>query len=563
MILKELAKNVQRIVSLIKDTLGQRRLELAVCGVLGFALAYLPQMMTDPSGPYHGMLGYELSRALEPGRRLIGALPREHAKTTLGTVALVLRELCLGGKCNILLVAANRAEAEGKLRQIVHEIETNPHLPQEWRTRLAPARDQKGHNVAYGDAEIVLAGGARISTLGFGGRVRGQLERGRRLDLVVLDDPEDDATVESAELRHRLARWVDHALLNALDVERGSLVWLGTLLHHDSVLARWLKRHEPNSRRGEAMLRPEVVNPNPVAANLIRRSDPREKVSRLPQTRVKHGFAPTHNTNWSTMKLGALNARGIPLWPGRWSRERLALRAAEIGETAFAQEYMNRPVSLSGQVFRDGDFRTFDPATLSFEENHWLAGRESLSIAIGVDPAIGQGDRHDYFAACVVGVAGDGVKQIYVLEMLRIRQRFAEQLESLIRLARQWRPRLVAIENTAYQAALGQVAWEAGLPVKGMVEQRPKAMRIEAAAVHAAQGRVHLPVAAPWVADFRSEALDYPAGRHDDQLDAFARALEAALSLGSGGLIECAPAKRGDGLPDGYSTEREGWLKRF
>jgi len=513
-ILKMLGKTVMRIMSAIRKTLGQRRVQLALCGVLGFALAYLPQMMTDPYSPYHGMLGYELCRALEPGRRLIGALPREHAKTTLGTVALVLRELCLGGKRNILLVAANRAEAEGKLRQIVHEIETNPHLPQEWRARLAPARDQKGHNVAYGDAEIVLAGGARISTIGFGGRVRGQLEQGRRLDLIVLDDPEDDATVESAELRHRLARWVDHALLNALDVERGSLVWLGTLLHHDSVLAQWLKRHGKSR-------------------------------------------------NWGTMRLGALSDRGIPLWPGRWSRERLDLRAREIGETAFAQEYMNRPVSLSGQVFREGDFRTFDPATLSFDESHWLAGREPLNIAIGVDPAIGQGDRHDYFAACVVGVAGDSAKQIYVLEVLRIRQRFADQLESLLRLARQWRPRLVAVENTAYQAALSQVAWEAGLPVKGMVEQRPKAVRIEAAAVHAAQGRVHLPVTATWVADFRSEALDYPAGRHDDQLDAFARALEAALSLGSGGPIECAPAKRGDGLPGGFSTDHKDWQKQY
>jgi predicted phage terminase large subunit-like protein len=518
-ILKMLGKTVLRIVSAIRETLGQRCVELAVCGVLGFALAYLPQMMTDPYGPYHGMLGYELSRALEPGRRLIGALPREHAKTTLGTVALVLRELCLGGKRNILLVAANRAEAEGKLRQIVHEIETNPHLPQEWRARLAPARDQKGHNVAYGDAEIVLAGGARISTIGFGGRVRGQLEQGRRLDLVVLDDPEDDVTVESAELRHRLARWVDHALLNALDVERGSLVWLGTLLHHDSVLAQWLKRHGD----GKAVA----------------------------------------SSGWHTMKLGALSDQGIPLWPGRWSRERLDLRAREIGETAFAQEYMNRPVSLSGQVFREGDFRTYDPAALSFDGSSWLAGREPLNIAIGVDPAIGQGDRHDYFAACVVGIAGDSVKQVYVLEVLRIRQRFAEQLDSLLALASRWRPRLVAVENTAYQAALTQAAWEAGLPVKGMVEQRPKAVRIEAAAVPAAQGRVHLPVAAHWVAGFREEALDYPAGRHDDQLDAFARALEAALSLGSGGMIECATAKRGDGLQEGFSTGHKDWQKQY
>jgi hypothetical protein len=31
---------------------------------------------------------------------------------------------------------------------------------------------------------------------------------------------------------------------------------------------------------------------------------------------------------------------------------------------------------------------------------------------------------------------------------------------------------------------------------------------------------LYVPVAAPWLADFRSELLSFPAGRHDDQVDA-------------------------------------------
>jgi predicted phage terminase large subunit-like protein len=31
---------------------------------------------------------------------------------------------------------------------------------------------------------------------------------------------------------------------------------------------------------------------------------------------------------------------------------------------------------------------------------------------------------------------------------------------------------------------------------------------------------LYVPVQAPWVADFRSELLSFPAGRHDDQVDA-------------------------------------------
>jgi len=518
-VLNNALERVHRLRRILRALIAQR-LRLAA-GLLCFSVLVLPHLLTSPCAPYHAELCAALDTAMQPGNRLIGALPREHAKTTLGTVALVLRELCLGTKRNILLVAANRQEAQVKLRQIVSELETNYLFPPSWRPRLRPARDSKGHLVAYGDAEIVLAGGARVSALGFGGKVRGQLSGGRRLDLVILDDPEDDETVDSPEQRRKLRRWVDTALLNSLDVERGSLVWLGTLLHHDSVLAQWMQQH---SGSGEPV----------------------------------DGIAAAGAGKWRVIKLAALSADGVPLWPGRWTTERLAERRREIGDRAFAQEYLNRPLSLEAQVFRDGDFRSYDPAGLRLADGRWYLDNAPLVVAAGVDPAIGEGDRHDYFAACVVGLAGLGSGplplRICVLDVLRTRARFSEQLAALVELARRWRPRLIGIENVAYQAALNQAALSRGLPVMGMPETRPKPVRIEAAAVHSAQGRVFLPVVAPWVAEFRAEAAGYPAGRHDDQLDAFARATEVALTLAPGNLDLQSAGPPREGTWAGFSS---------
>lgn len=519
--LNHAARLVIRLRRLLQALVAQR-LKLAA-GLLCFATLVLPHLLTDPCAPFHVELCAALDTALVPGYRLIGALPREHAKTTLGTVALVLRELCVGTKRNILLVAANRQEAQVKLRQIVAELETNYLIPPAWRARLRPARDNKGHLVAYGDAEIVLAGGARVSALGFGGKVRGQLSGGRRLDLVILDDPEDDELVESPEQRRKLRQWVDTALLNSLDVERGSLVWLGTLLHHDSVLAQWMELHADDA----------------------------------------------DSAKWRVIRLAALSDDGQPLWPGRWTRERLEERRREIGDGAFSQEYLNRPLSLAAQVFRDGDFLSYDPAGLRLAAGQWYLDGEPLAVAAGVDPAIGEGDRHDYFAACVVGVvrpadsiAGGSDFRIYVLDVQQVRARFSEQLEALTELARRWRPRLIGVENVAYQAALSQAAVSRGLPVMGLTETRPKPVRIEAAAVHSARGQVFLPVVAPWTAAFRAEAADYPAGRHDDQLDAFARATEVALSLLPGGLDLQSGGRRDTSGRLGYATGSTS-LRRF
>ncbi|MBN2080910.1 phage terminase large subunit [bacterium] len=479
----ELAGRLNRLMK----AMVRERLKFAL-PLLTFASLMLGHLLTDPAADYQRELCAALDEAMQPGRRLIGVLPREHAKTTLGTVALTLHELLRGEKKNIMLIAANREEAQVKLRQIVNEIETNKLLPPAWRARLGPARDMKGQQVAYSDGEIVLANGARVSASGTLNKIRGQLTAGRRLDLVILDDPEDDQAVRNPDQRRKLAAWLDHVVLNALDVKQGSLVWLGTLLHHDSALAKWLERHQE-----------------------------------------------TESAHWRVIRHSAYTAAGEPLWPGRWTKARLAERQREIGDRAFAQEFLNQPLSLAGQVFRAGDFLSYDPAQLKQAGGQWYLGPEPLTVAIGVDPAVGEQSRHDYFAACVLGLAGSAAApRIYLLDLLRDRLRFSAQLTQLARLNRQWLPRLIGIESTAYQAVLSQRAWEAGLPVSALSDNRPKAVRIEAAAVHAARGAILLPTAGAWVAEFRSEALEYPAGAHDDQLDAFARGLETLLALEHG-----------------------------
>ncbi|MEZ5336848.1 MAG: phage terminase large subunit [bacterium] len=458
--------------------------------LLRFCALCLPEMLGVPFGQFQHGLARSLLAAMQPGQRLAGALPREHAKTTLGTLGLVLHQLCCGDKRNILIVCANREEAQARLRLITTELERNPLLQFLFGERIAPALDARGTRVSWNDSQLLLAGGQRLATIGALGRVRGQLSGGSRLDLVVLDDPEDDDMVRSAEQRERLSHWIDHALLNALDVTRGSLVWLGTLLHHDSALARLLGR-------------------------------------------ISSGGLG----NWQSLSLAALDEAGEPLWPQRWTRERLEQRRSEIGHSAFSQEYLNRPLSLERQVFREADFARYAAAGLRIRPDGVFLGNERLRVSIGVDPAVGQEARHDWFCAAVLGVDDTG-QRLFLLDMHRARLRFAEQLELLERLNRHWRPQCIGIESTAYQAVLSQAALERGLPALPLPATARKELRLEAMAAQVQRGRLALPDAAAWLAQFMQEALHYPAGAHDDQLDALARAMQVApqQAAGHGGL---------------------------
>jgi predicted phage terminase large subunit-like protein len=572
----------RQLLQRLRRVLARLRLKRALAGgVLAFASLFLAHHLGDALAPYHHELGAALDHALQPGHRLIGALPREHGKTTLGTVATALSAVCLERKRNILLVSANRQEAQAKLRLIITELETNPLMTAAFGSAVSPARDSYGRYVAYSDSEAVLAGGARLCAIGWRGKVRGQLAGGNRLDLVILDDPEDDRSVASWAQRAAGRAWADCALLNALDARAGSLVWLGTLLHHDSVLAQWLAEHEDNPDNGVMKWGGPLCPPCEVDSKALVGRDAR------PTTTAVY---PTENVDspWRTLRHAAIDEDGAPLWPGRWTRELLAQRQAEIGDRAFAQEYLNDPVSLAGQIFRDTDFRYYDPAQLSLADGQWRIGGLPLVVTIGVDPAIGADSLADWFAACVVGVridedgdegaridpGGAGVPardwlagtaarltnteihialplspRVYVLDMVRERLRFAEQLEVLERLALAYQPARIGIESVAYQAALSQAALDRGLPVVAQNETRGKRVRIEAVGVHSARGGVLLPTIAPWTAAFRAEAGDYPSGRHDDQLDAFARAVELAL-----------PLARGAGGISVAETQRTSWL---
>ena len=707
----QIGATVCRLREALASALSQARRTALRCqaltgGLLPFAGLCLAHLLTQDPAPFQHELCGALDRAVQPGGRCIGALPREHGKTTLGTVALVVREACVayeaereasnqlsvisnqpepkkaassslstdhcslitspnavedgdwkaaanvkdgrhGGlphpaKSNIVIVASCKREAREKLRLIKDELEGNPVLNDIFPGLARPARDSFGRTVAYRNDELVLACGLRLAAIGSGSSIRGSLHRGRRPDLVLLDDPEREDAAWSQKYRDKTRAWCERSLLPALDNARGSLIWLGTLLHHDSVLARWVgekrlkaeglrpedeARHKAQGTRlkdgpsqsaageqGQGAAAQHLVVPENTAADgtLLESQAPAclaalatasssalgPRSSALDST-CALSLAPCalegkhEEANWQVLYFPAINDDGTPLWPARWPLAALDRRREEIGDSAFNQEYLLRPVSAEAQRFRPGDFQSYNAIDLSCHEGRWSIHGQELEIAIGVDPAIGQREQNDFFVACVVGfmqpggeagasnqlsvisdqwrakqnpesrgeqgnssaslitdhcslitgiggkgaaatqsaVSGEPPARAYILDVVRVKDRFSRQLDILQELSRRWTPRVVGIEKTAYQEVLCQSAADHGLLARELGGVRRKFARIENVSHAAARGMLWLPAGAAWVREFTQEAYDWPSARHDDQLDALARALECGLPL--------------------------------
>jgi len=248
---------------------------------------------------------YRAVQTRDTGKRYCWAAPRGHAKSTVMSLAVPLWWICEGHKRFIVLVADTSHQAEMFLQAIIEELERNELLIEDYGPFIKPLMDNKGQPVAWRDREIVTAD-CTVAAFGAGKAIRGVKKGEHRPDAVVVDDLENDEHVRTVEQRDKLDNWFLRALMNLGDIDTDIFV-VGTVLHHDSVLARRLK-------------------------------DPA----------------------WQSHTWAAIDEAGAALWPDKWSLDALRDKQHEIGSIAFSCEYMNDPTALGAGVFKDPWFRYYD-----------------------------------------------------------------------------------------------------------------------------------------------------------------------------------------------------------
>ncbi len=99
-------------------------------------------------------------------------------------------------------------------------------------------------------------------------------------------------------------------------------------------------------------------------------------------------------------------------------------------------------------------------------------------------------------------------------------------IEAFCDLVRAWGPLEWAEEQGQIRASIGPFLDRrireraAFVRRKQFATRGDKAVRAQSIRGRMAQEGLYVPAAAPWLSDFRAELLSFPAGRHDDQVDA-------------------------------------------
>lgn len=255
---------------------------------------------------------------------------------------------------------------------------------------------------------------------------------------------------------------------------------------------------------------------------------------------------------WEILELPAISPTGEALWPDFYPIEQLErIKRATIPRD-WSALYQQRPAPDEGAYFKRDWFRWYD------------AVPKQLRIYGASDYAVTEGDG-DFTVHVVIGVDPDD--NLYVLDLWRGQTASDAWIQAWLDLVRMHKPLMWVEEQGQIIKSIGPFLEKRMREEKvycrreQVASAADKPTRSRSIQARTSMGKIYLPSKAPWLADFTAELLVFPAGKHDDQVDAF--------GLIGRMLDELIPASKPKDKPDprnksGYSSAndsrgKDGW----
>ncbi|MFN1149951.1 phage terminase large subunit [Serratia liquefaciens] len=485
------------------------RVACPVDGYRYFVNTYFPHHIKHPeTSLLHEYLFTRLPEVIASpeGENEVIAAPRGEAKTTLSQQLFdlwcVVREL----KKFIIIAFDTAAQAAESLEVIKAELLYNPRLAMDY-----PAACGQGRVWRIGC--ILTASGIKIEAAGQGQSLRGRKHGAHRPDLVHLDDLENDENVVTPKQRDKLEKWLNSTVLPLggagvkLDV-----VYVGSILHYDAVLARTMKNPSWNAKRFQAVLAwPENLTLWETWEALLRNKG--KAAAKAFYKRREKALLKGSRVSWSARPL-----------------LELMLIRIRVGTRAFDAEYQNDPVSGENAIFH-GCIHA------------WEELEPDLIYFGALDPSLGKNNSKGNDPSALLVGGWHRIKKVLKVVVADIRVRKPKRIiTDTIELQRRYGCVAWACESVQFQDFLREILIEeslkAGVPVpaRSVIPTTDKHGRIESLQPFMENERILIKQA---LTTLREQLMHFPMAEHDDGPDALH--MLWAISSTSVGGFEFAP----------------------
>lgn len=463
--------------------------ELTADLVYGFAAGLLSKGFDEPA-PTPDCHRDWWEMCCSPHKRVAIAAPRGHAKSTAITKCYTLASVLFRSADYVLVVSDTYNQACLFLGEIKRELTSNDDLID----LFGIPRDANGVPQLSMDREndliVRLADGHqfRITALGSEQKVRGLLWNGRRPNLIIGDDLENDEIVMNPDRREKFKGWMQNALLPCLS-ERGKIRIVGTILHMGSFLESTM---------------PLDTSSNSMFSDLC-----------VAMRRPMDG--------WYSVRYAAHGPDGKfekILWPVKWTEARLReiqdFYNRQGNPEGYYQEYLNRPIDPKHSFFKEEDFGAMEQKDLDLPFPHY-------PCYLSCDLALSTKEKRDW---CVFGIGSiDEAGFLHVRNVIRERMDPKEIVDTIVRLKSVYKFNIMLIGKGTLEKAIGPYLLDElykrkqFLHIEAIPEVVDKRQRATSIRARMRAGGVKFDKSKKWFPDFKQELLQFDRGRHDDQVD--------------------------------------------
>lgn len=427
------------------------------------------------------------------------AAPRGEAKSTLVSQLFVLWCIIRAIKHYPVIVMDSIDQAYPMLEAIKAELQFNPRL-------LMDFPEATGAGRVWQMGTILTRNDIKVQVAGSGKKLRGLRHGPWRPDLCVLDDIENDEQVRNPEQRDKLDNWLKKTVLPLGGPGvKFDVVYIGTILHYDSVLSRTLKNPLWKRARFKALVRwPDNMALWERWEEILRNNgDDGELLA-----------GAFYEQNRQRMDAGALVS-----WSARPLLTLMLIRLRD-GHATFDAEYQNDPVS--------GEDAPFNGCI------HFWVNRLAEWMFYGAcDPSLGRSGNGRDPSALLVGGFNRVTGVLDVVEAL-IKKRVPDRIISdVITLQKEYGCLVWAVETVQFQEFLKtelvkrSAALGIPVPARGVIPHVDKILRIESLQPHMANQLIRLHASQTTLID---QLRHFPKADHDDGPDALHMLWALAIS---------------------------------
>ncbi|MBN2734740.1 MAG: phage terminase large subunit [Methanomicrobiaceae archaeon] len=407
--------------------------------------------------------------AVERGeiRKVIITMPPGHGKSEVATKSFPAWYLGRHPQHDVLITSygANLAEdfseiARDKLKEFGKSI-FGEELPQ--ATSAVKKWGLKGYR-------------GRVRAAGAGGAITG-----RRANVAIIDDPfkgPEDAFSEAQ--RQKVLAWFRTVLRTRLTA-KGAIILIQTRWHKEDLAGYLLNKMENGSDEWTVINLPAIAEEN-------------DLIGREP---------------------------GEPLWPEMFGIDELLAIKEDLLPFEWNSLYQQRPGDPEGNLFKRQYFRYFEKEDEWFilhtpeGEKRWSDSR--CTVFQTCDPAGSTKETADYFVLATW--AATPHNELLLLDVIRDRIEEPDQPDLFDQAFHRWHPAAQGVEPNGVGLALWQNLKRTSLPVEELKPEGDKYVRAIPMARRYKSGMVYHQKGAPWLGVYEDELLEFPYGKHDDQVD--------------------------------------------